>query len=181
MSARISPRQQRLAASAAALVICALLSAPWLLMRWGVPLDKRLSLPAEIERRLPAACNTLWLYVGYPGCHSECPRALRKVARSLQENRVDGASCGVFLSLFTGDGAATDLFAKRFHPALIGVSLSERERRSFLDLIGVRESISPPAAHPDFIYTRGRGDEKSGDRSGDAAWRLTQRRSATSW
>jgi len=145
----------------AAALVSALLATPWLLTESALPMDRELKLPLALLSALPERCERLTLYVGYPGCHTECPRALSLLAQVIAERaeRAESAesaeelrSCELFLSLFPDQQAASERYAQSFHPQLKGLSLSPAELSPVLDQLGLSAQLSPSGAHRDLIY-----------------------------
>jgi len=139
----------------AAALISALLATPWLLAESELPMDRELKLPSALVSALPDRCEQLTLYVGYPGCHTECPRALSLLAQVITdraERAEELRSCELFLSLFPEQQEASERYAQSFHPQLKGLSLSPAELSPVLDQLGLSAQLSPSGAHRDLIY-----------------------------
>ena len=143
------------AASIAALsIISALALAPWLFSDTALSLDSEIELPTELLKQLPDPCRSLYLYVGYPGCRTECPKALSEIALRLRHtHETSPRQCFVFLSLFPNQEEATAQYAKSFHPDLIGVSLAAQELSPMLHSLGLRSKLNGEGRHKDWLYS----------------------------
>ena len=153
-----------------ALLILAL--TPWLLSESSIQMSRSLTLPRALNTRIPEGCHSMALYVGYPGCNTECPRALSQIALTLSERPNTGELCAVFLSMFPSLSEEATRYAQRFHPKLIDVTLPAQSLSSMLRQLGAEGSLSPDGTHKDLIYTL---RKSSGD------WTLTEATPATQW
>lgn len=169
MSAQETKLRARLASLSALIAIGLIISAPWLLSQLSISTSRHLALPSSMTSAIPSSCQRLTLYVGYPGCNTECPRALQRLALQINERSRDTAnprdSCAVFLSLFPNQQEATQRFAAAFHPDLIGLSLSPDDLTPILNTLGLARMLAPDGSHRDSLYMLER-------RGGLNAWEL---------
>ncbi len=144
----------------AIIVIGSFLSFPWLLSIQETKLERTIDLPELMVKKLPSDCESLIMYVGYPGCQTECPLALGKLAYLLEHKdinlkvnpKANLKVCTVFFSLFANQQKMTERYAKRYHHKIIGLSLSEDEKNSFLNILGNDLRLSRQGTHTDYIY-----------------------------
>lgn len=167
----------RLANVSSLLSLFALALTPWLLSESSTQMDRALSLPSELIAHVPLSCERLELYVGYPGCNTECPQALAllvsgQALRDTGLSRTQRRTCALFLSMFPDQLKASARYAASFHPALIGVSLSPEALSSVLAQLGVEGSLSPRGTHKDLIYQL---------TLSEGGWRLTKATPSAQW
>lgn len=144
------PLRMQLANLSALLILGTLLLFPWFLQQTSHSLDSLILFPSEFTRQIPNRCQIISLYIRYPGCQTECPQALTRLARAHDE-RMHEELCILFLSLFADQAQATTHYALHFHPQIKGISLSGEGLKSVLSDFGIEQP--PSQRHKDLIYT----------------------------
>jgi len=166
-----SNTRAKLANLFAATALLSLALTPWWLSDSSIRMSRSLDLPERFTQRLPERCRSVALYVGYPGCNTECPRALTQVALEfLSQPSAEG--CAVFLNMFPITDEEPARYAQRFHPEFIDVGLHAEPLSSLLRQLGAEGALAANGTHKDLIYTlhkRRRG------------WELTEVTPATRW
>ena len=135
-------------------------------------MSRSLTLPSAFSERLPEGCRSMSLYVGYPGCNTECPRALARVALSISALPSTAERCAVFLNMFPLVEPRPTPYAQRFHPELIDIALPAKSLSSLLQQLGAEGTLAPNGAHKDLVYTLSKTIE---------GWRLTEVTPTAQW